>query len=362
MEAARLPFRTRSESPADISALLEDARRRLSALEEMESDVHRRVEKLHEWVQTQQALACLGHGRNWRSWLKQTLGFHLGVLLQYRSRPLSLPARYPGTPCPDPAPVISVVTPSFNQGQFLERTLCSVLDQGYPRLEYVVQDGGSADDSAEVLARHADRLSRWESRPDGGQAEAINLAFAHTTGEVMAYLNSDDVLLPGSLAFVARYFAEHPEVDVVYGHRVIIDQWDGEIGRWVMPPHQDDVLSWCDFVPQETLFWRRHIWDRAGGRIDESFRFALDWDLILRFRDAGARFVRLPRFLGAMRFHAQQKTLSQLLTVGEKEMNRVRKRVHGRYVTHREIRRGTFWYLVRHALCHRLYTLGLLEA
>jgi hypothetical protein len=121
------------------------------------------------------------------------------------------------------------------------------------------------------------------------------------------------------------------------------------------------VLSWCDFVPQETLFWRRRLWECVGGHIDESFRFALDWDLILRFRDAGAKFVRLPRFLGALRYHAQQKTLMQLLTVGEKEMNRLRKRLHGRYVTHREIRRGIRRYVLRAAGHHQLYRLGLLN-
>ena len=132
-------------------------------------------------------------------------------------------------------------------------------------------------------------------------AQAINRGFAHSTGDIMAYLNADDLLLPGSLNFVAAYFEAHPDIDVVYGHRVLIDADGAEIGRWVLPPHEDEVLSWADFVPQETLFWRRDMGERAGGAMDESFRFALDWDLLLRFRDAGARFVRLPRFLGAFR-------------------------------------------------------------
>src|SRR5262249_36979350 len=192
-------------------------------------------------------------------------------------------------------------------GPFLERTLKSVLGQGYPRLEYIVQDGGSTDETAEVLERYRGLLHHCESAPDRGQAHAINLGFGHGTGEILAYLNSDDLLLPGTLHYVAHYFATHPEVDAVYGHRVLIDENDAEVGRWVLPPHNDALLSWADYVPQETLFWRRRIWDKVGASLDETFQFALDWDLLIRFRDAGARFVRLPRFLGGFRVHAQQK-------------------------------------------------------
>ena len=97
-------------------------------------------------------------------------------------------------------------------------------------------------------------------------------------------------------------------MDVVYGHRLMIDQTDGQIGAWVLPPHSDLALTLADFVPQETLFWRRRIWDEAGGFVDPRFGYALDWDLLLRFRDAGAKMVRFPRFLGAFRIHAEQKT------------------------------------------------------
>src|SRR5207302_369335 len=147
-------------------------------------------------------------------------------------------------------------------------------------------------------------------------ANGLNVGFEHATGEIMAYLNSDDVLLPGALNYVANYFREHPEVDVVYGHRVVIDEYDQEIGRWVLPGHDDEVLSWADYVPQETLFWRRRIWEDAGGMIDESFRFAIDWDLLIRFRDAGARMARLPRFLGGFRVHPHQKTSKEMADIG----------------------------------------------
>jgi glycosyltransferase involved in cell wall biosynthesis len=258
-------------------------------------------------------------------------------------------------------PLITVVTPSFGQAQFLERTLGSVLGQDYPRLEYVVQDGGSRDGTVAILERYQGRLARWVSAPDRGQAHAVNLGFAGSRGEVMGYLNSDDLLLPGALHAVAATFERHPDVDVVYGHRVVIDEEDGEIGRWVLPAHDDEVLSWADYVPQETLFWRRRVWERVGSGVDESFRFALDWDLLLRFRDAGARFLRIPRFLGCFRVHAAQKTSTRMEDLGLLEMARLRERCHGRSVTDREIRRHTRPYLWRHLVEHKLYRLGLVR-
>ena len=188
----------------------------------------------------------------------------LGTLRHHPPRPLRLPNSDPLTRPPEDAPTISIVTPSFNQAQFLEDTIESVLDQDYPRLEYVVQDGGSDDGSREILDRYSRRLDHWESAPDDGQAGALNRGFARTTGEVMAYLNSDDLLLPGALSYVARFLHDHPEVDVVYGHRVLIDERGREIGRQVIPRHGDRVLSWADFIPQETVFRRRAAWEQAG--------------------------------------------------------------------------------------------------
>ena len=207
-------------------------------------------------------------------------------LRNHSPRPLSLPPHYALPRILRSPPSISIVTPSFNQGHVLEETLRSVLDQRYPSLEYFVQDGGSTDASVEVLRRYGSRLTHWESAPDGGQSAAINLGMRRTTGDILAYLNSDDLLLPGSLAYVAEYFQSHPEVDVVYGHRVLIDESGREIGRWVLPPHDERAIAFADFIPQETMFWRRRAWERVGSRIDESFRFAMDWDLILRFRAA----------------------------------------------------------------------------
>ncbi len=294
-----------------------------------------------------------------RSLLKSILGMRLQLEPYHPPRPLRVPRRYNHSRPRAATPSVSIVTPSFNQRGFLEHTLLSVIEQGYPRLEYVVQDGGSRDGSEEVLERFRPRLHHVESRADGGLAHALNLGFARTSGEVMAYLNSDDLLLPGTLDYVARYFDEHPEVEVIYGHRVLIDAQGLEIGRWILPPHRNDQLLFADYVPQETLFWRRGIWDRAGGRVDESFQFAVDWELLLRFIDAGARMVRVPRFLGAFRVHSQQKTALQLNGLGAREMDRVRQRYHGRGLSHAEVRRGLIRFMVLHACCRRLYQAGL---
>lgn len=289
------------------------------------------------------------------------LASRLGQLVHYPSRKLDIPPHYYSTGPPTPCPRISIVTATMNAEAVLERAIRSVIDQGYPELEYIVQDGASVDGTRAILERYRDQLAVVRSEPDRGQSDALNRGFASAGGEILAYLNSDDLLLPGALSCVARFFTDHPDVDVVYGHRILIDADDQEIGRWVLPPHDDAVLSWADYVPQETLFWRRRIWDRVGATLDESFQFAMDWDLLLRFRDAGARFARIPRFLGAFRVHADQKTSAQMASIGQKEMARLRERVHGHPVSPGTVRRHVLWYLVRHVLCQKLYRLGILR-
>lgn len=274
----------------------------------------------------------------------------LGILQQHAPRELRLPPHYHQPAKLANAPSISIVTPSFRQAEFIERTMKSVLDQSYPELEYFVQDGGSRDGTVEIIQRYADRLSGWDSRPDRGQAEAVNLGFARTKGEIMGWINSDDILIPGALACIGDFFHRHPGVDVVYGHRILIDENDRQIGRWVMPSHDDAVLSWADFVPQETLFWRRSLWERSGAKVDETFRFALDWDLLVRFREAGARFARLPRFIGGFRIHSKQKTSAEIADIGFQEMNRIRERALGRVPSNIEVRNAVAPYLMRHVL------------
>jgi glycosyltransferase involved in cell wall biosynthesis len=242
--------------------------------------------------------------------------------------PVRVPRRYLAARPPSPAPAISVVTPSLEQGRFLERTIRSVVEQGYPALEYVVQDGGSTDETLDVVRRWEDRLAGWESRPDASHAQAVNRGFARTSGEIMAFLNSDDVLLPGALAHVSAHFARHPDVEVVYGHRLTIDEGDRRVDIGPVPRHDDEALRWSDIVPQETLFWRRSLWERTGAGMDETLDFALDWDLLLRFLDAGARMACLDRYLGAFRVHEAQKTVT-LADLADAEVARLRRRAYG---------------------------------
>jgi ADP-heptose:LPS heptosyltransferase/GT2 family glycosyltransferase len=289
----------------------------------------------------------------------------IGVLRHHDPRPLAWDRELARRAGPGAVgPRIAMVTPSFGQRDFLERTLRSVLDQSYPNLLYVVQDGGSTDGSVDVIRGHAGRLHAWASEKDAGQADAIRRGFARLEGDLgpddaMAWLNSDDLLAPGALGFVGRYFAEHPDVDVIYGHRIIIDENDGEVGRWVMPRHDPETLEWIDYVPQETLFWRKRAWDRAGG-IDPTFQFALDWDLLARFQQAGCRMVRVPWFLGAFRVHSAQKTSQAIHTTGAEEMRRIRERFHGhRHDDHATIERFARRTRLRGALTARLLALGI---
>lgn len=221
-------------------------------------------------------------------------------------------------------PTISIVTPSYNQGDFVEWTVRSVFEQRYPKLEYIFMDGGSTDNTLERIAPYRNRFLHFESGPDGGQSAAIAKGFEYATGDIMAYLNSDDVLLPGTLNFVAEYFRKHPEVDFVYGHRCIVDEFNKVIRYWILPPHSNFLMRRWDLIPQESCFWRRSLFEKMGN-IDPGYRFAMDYDLFVRYMGAG-KFRRVNRFLAAFRVHQNAKTSTQLSTIGASEIVRVYKK------------------------------------
>jgi hypothetical protein len=285
----------------------------------------------------------------------------LGELRQHDPKPLGLEI-FPGRSADaGELPSVSIVTPSYNQAEFIERTMDSVLGQGYGPLEYIVMDGASKDRTPELLAARAEKVGsamQWTSERDKGQADAVVKGLARTTGEIMAWLNSDDMFMPGALPFVADYFRRNPDVDVVYGHRVIVDENDGEIGRWILPPYNPESLTFFDFIPQETLFWRRRAWEKVGG-LDTTFQFALDWDLLVRFRDAGCNIVRLPYFTGIFRVHTQQKTSSQIGTVGMQEMGRVRERTGADKRPQQAMNRAVLREMFRSRMSHAALALGL---
>ncbi|MDI1334740.1 MAG: glycosyltransferase family 2 protein [Lacunisphaera sp.] len=301
--------------------------------------------------------------------------FQMPAHMAYPARAIR-PERFPPERRAAARPRFSIVTPSYQQAQFLPETMRSVLEQPGVSCQYVVRDGGSTDGSADLIEQaakeygpssrlppQASRLVAWASGPDGGQADAIATGFAQTSGgpdDLMAWLNSDDFYLPGTLAFVADYFARHPDVDVVYGNRIVVDEESREIARWFLPAHDDEVLRLNDFVPQETLFWRRRIWDQVGG-LDRSFKFAVDWDLLLRFTAAGARIVRVPRFLACFRSHAAQKTSAVMHSTGQQEITLLRERTQGRPYPARELEQNPVLlrYLRRSAFLEFAWRFGL---
>ena len=234
--------------------------------------------------------------------------------------------RRPWVKLPMSLPKISIVTPSFNQAPFIRWTVRSVLLQRYPNLEYIVMDGGSTDGTREVLEPYVDRFAHYVSGKDNGQADAIRRGLERSGGQIMSYLNSDDVLAPGALHFVARFFAEHPEVDAVYSHRCTVDEGNKVLWYWILPRHNDWYMTRWDLIPQETCFWRRRLFEKAGN-IDPGFRFAMDYDLFVRFMQNG-KMMRVNRFLGAFRKHGEAKTSKLLETVGTEEIAQVWKR-HG---------------------------------
>ena len=293
--------------------------------------------------------------RRWR-WSR------VGLLHQHTPVPLRIPDSYYQKKSGSTALRISMVTPSLNQGRFLGAACESVLSQEYPRLEYIVRDGKSTDESGIVLHRFEDRITAVRVANDGGQAQALNLGFAESTGEIMAWLNADDILLPGSLDYVAAFFSQRPDIDLIYSHRVLIDESGREIGRWILPPFDGEILRWTDYVPQETMFWRRSLWERSGGALDEKFTYALDWELLLRFMEHGARVCRVPRFLGGFRVHALQKTQANASTSGAAEIALLLEGLHGRKVSFEEISSRTKLYLARSTIYDALYRLGVLRA
>jgi glycosyltransferase involved in cell wall biosynthesis len=283
-------------------------------------------------------------------WCRRKGGIELGYLETYPPRKMRLPIYYGLKKDLNNPPKISLVTPSYQQAQFIERTIKSVLSQNYPNLEYVIQDGNSSDGTQKILKKYANKITSYESIKDHGQSHAINLAFNKCSGEILGWLNSDDILLPGALIYIGDFFNRHPEVDVVYGNRVVINEDDLEIARWILPKHNDQVLPWADYIPQETLFWRRDIWNRAGSKIDEKFQFAMDWDLILRFRSLGANMVRLPRLIGGFRVHSNQKTNKNIEIAGTEEMNFLRERELGYVPDRLEVMKRCRPYITDHQL------------
>lgn len=218
---------------------------------------------------------------------------------------------------------ISIVTPSYNQAEFLEDCIRSVLDQNYPNLEYVIMDGGSTDGSVDIIKKYAHRLTYWTSERDEGQYDAINKGFSKTTGEIMAWLNSDDKYTPWAFRAVGELFAALESVEWITARYPIT--WPGSGGGvrcWFAPCYsrrgfyrgENCMVKnglFRGYIQQESTFWRRSLWSRSGGRVDASLRLAADFDLWARFYQH-AELHGAETCLGGFRMHGKQKTAHYL--------------------------------------------------
>ena len=207
-------------------------------------------------------------------------------------------------------PLVTIVTPSYNQAAYLEKTICSVLEQDYPNIEYIIMDGGSTDESAQIISKYADRIGYWESTPDNGQTDAINKGFSCAHGKILAWLNSDDVLYPHAVSEAVAFLTEHPEVGMVYGDCDFIDAKGRVIGQFkACQTDLKKLRRGFVHIPQQASFWRADLWKKVGP-LDDTIFFAMDYDLWLRLAEVSELRYQKGKPWAAFRLHENAKTVS----------------------------------------------------
>ncbi len=204
-------------------------------------------------------------------------------------------------------PKITIVTPSYNQGQFLEETIQSVLGQCYPNLEYIVMDGGSTDNSVEIIKKYETHLAYWVSEKDGGQSAAINAGFSRATGDILGWLNSDDMYLPGALSYAAsRLDPAKPEI--IFGNCLHINEHSSETyGSDVEGCRKRKNLKLYDYIIQPSTFWTQSAWETTGP-LESALHFGFDWEWFLRAEAKGSALTPVPKYLSVYRLHEAHKT------------------------------------------------------
>lgn len=217
-------------------------------------------------------------------------------------------------------PKISIVTPSFNQGHFLEETICSVLQQDYKNLEYVVIDGGSDDGSVDIIKKYKSCLHYWVSEKDEGHGHALNKGFSRTSGEIMAWINSDDMYTPWSFKVVSEIFSNFPQVMWIVG----FNSWWNDAGAMLKAKRCqknifDFLLGNYAWIQQESVFWRRELWEKAGGYINQDYKLMVDGELWTRFF-LHEELYSLDCILGGYRIHSSNRARDKKLCCKEMEL------------------------------------------
>ena len=248
-------------------------------------------------------------------------------------------------------PGISVITPSYNQARYLERTIRSVLDQNYENLEYFIFDGGSTDGSQDIVRRYRDKLAGHECAPDKGQSNAINKGLSRATGDIVCWLNSDDYFYPGTLEFVGRYFAENPTQQAIAGHVQFVDANNTplEIMHAKYSGLTDLACYWRGYyMHQPGIFWRRRLMTRTG-TLNEALHLTMDFDLWLRFAEI-ADFHVVDRILAAATRHSEAKTGESYAPYKLEQWNNIWLRYGSPLsIGHWPIRLRLYWHALREA-------------
>jgi glycosyltransferase involved in cell wall biosynthesis len=207
------------------------------------------------------------------------------------------------------SPLVSIVTPSFNQGRFIRDTIESVLGQDYPNIEYIVMDGGSTDETVNILRSYGDRIN-WVSEPDKGQTDAINKGIEKSSGDIIAYLNSDDIYLPGTIPHIVKLLQENPETEFIYGDFHAIDESGAILDRIKTIPFDPNILLYdANFISQPASFYKRSLFEKIGS-FDDSLHYLMDYEFFLRAARRQIEFRLTRRYLSAIRYHGDCKTLT----------------------------------------------------
>ena len=202
---------------------------------------------------------------------------------------------------------ISIITPSYNQGQYLEETIQSVLDQKYPNLEYIIMDGGSTDNSVEIIKKYESQLAHWESKSDGGQSDAINKGFNMASGDILAWLNSDDYYTPYTLHQVSDLFTRD-DLKIVFGECALYHEKSGKVkDSKVFEFSKSHNIELSDFLIQPSSFWTKKTWELVGD-LDEKLTYTFDWEWYIRAKRAGVHFQAVDKTWSVYRYHEQHKT------------------------------------------------------